>query len=276
MPSRPPPTLFRTLTVATLLLTIVPTAHAQLAHKGPAAAIALAKTLPPYDVVSIHQNKSAGAGSWGIRFGDTTITATNVTLQFVLQVVYDVKANQITGLTGSVASQHFDLTAKVLPAADGTQPKRTDSQLIAMMIPLLADRFHLQAHLESRISPVYDLVVAKSGIKLKLEQSERTDGGWNNNFAGAEKTLTAKSFSMEDLADALSDMTDRKVIDKTGLTGHADITLKWSEDLAAEQGDPNNISIFTAIEEQLGLKLQPAKGPVDTLVIDHVELPSEN
>jgi uncharacterized protein (TIGR03435 family) len=66
------------------------------------------------------------------------------------------------------------------------------------------------------------------------------------------------------------------VIDKTGLAGHAEITLKWSDDVAAEQGGSNVISIFTALEEQLGLKLEPSKGPVDTLVVDHAEMPSEN
>ena len=79
---------------------------------------------------------------------------------------------------------------------------------------------------------------------------------------------------MSDLADALSDEAGRKVIDKTGLTGHADITLKWSDDVAQTQGGPDVISIFTAVEEQLGLKLQPSKGPVDTLVVDHVEMPT--
>jgi uncharacterized protein (TIGR03435 family) len=81
---------------------------------------------------------------------------------------------------------------------------------------------------------------------------------------------------MADLAAALSDEVHRQVIDKTGLTGHADITLKWSDDVAAQQGGSDVISIFTAVEEQLGLKLQPSKGPVDTLVIDYAEMPSEN
>jgi len=275
MPSRSTPAILRALALFASLLLALPAAHAQLAHKGPAAVIALSKTVDPYDVSTIKENKSA-AGSGGIKFGDNVFIANNVTLQFVLQIVYDIKGNRIVGLTGPVGSTNFDLTAKVLPSADGTQPKLTDQQLVAMMIPLLADRFHLQAHLESRISPVYDLVVAKSGIKLKLDQSERTDASYNNSFAGSEKTLTAKSFSMEELADALSDMADRKVIDKTNIPGHADITLKWSDDVALTQDDPNAISIFTAVEDQLGLKLQPAKGPVDTLVIDHIEMPTEN
>jgi bla regulator protein blaR1 len=259
--------------VAALLSAAI--ADAQFSHKGPAAAIALAKTVAPYDVSTVKLNKAA-TGSWGARFGDTTFTANGVTLEFLLQLVYDIKPYQITGLTGPISSLHFDIIAKVLPAADGTQPKRTDQQLVAMMIPLLADRFHLQAHLESRISPVYDLVVAKSGIKLKLDPSERTDASWNASFEGTNKVLSTKSSSLEEFADALSDLADRKVIDKTNLPGHSDITLKWSDDMSAEQGDANTISLFTAIEEQLGLKLQPSKGPIDTLVIDHVEMPSEN
>jgi uncharacterized protein (TIGR03435 family) len=81
---------------------------------------------------------------------------------------------------------------------------------------------------------------------------------------------------MGDLAAVLTDQVHRQVIDKTGLTGHADITLKWSDDVAAQQGGPNVVSIFTAIQDQLGLKLVSSKGPVDTLVIDHVETPTEN
>jgi uncharacterized protein (TIGR03435 family) len=81
---------------------------------------------------------------------------------------------------------------------------------------------------------------------------------------------------MPDLAAMLSDQTHRKVIDKTGLTGRADLALKWTDDVTAQQGGPDVISIFTAVEEQLGLKLLPSKGPVDTLVIDHIEMPSPN
>jgi uncharacterized protein (TIGR03435 family) len=90
-----------------------------------------------------------------------------------------------------------------------------------------------------------------------------------------DKIITAKSISMADLAQALSDEVHRQVNDKTGLTGGADITLKWTADEAAEQGG-TVVSIFTAVEEQLGLKLQSSRGPVETLVIDHAEMPSAN
>jgi bla regulator protein BlaR1 len=274
VPNRSKPSLFAALLFAITLLLAHP-APAQLAHKGPAAAIALAKTVAPYDVATIKQNKSVEQ-SGGIQVHDNVFLASNVTLEFILQFVYDIKGDRITGLTGPVTSLHLDVTAKVLPSADGTQPKRTDSQLLAMMIPLLADRFHLKAHVEPKIASVYDLVVAKGGVKLKLDPSERTGSNWNMGGENTDKVLTAKSVSMDDLANILSDETERTVINKTGLTGHSDITLKWSDEVAVTQGDANSVSIFTAIQDQLGLKLQPSKGPVDSLVIDHVEMPSEN
>jgi uncharacterized protein (TIGR03435 family) len=90
-----------------------------------------------------------------------------------------------------------------------------------------------------------------------------------------DMVLSTKGASMTDLAAALSDQVHRQVNDKTGLAGAADITLKWTSDEAADQGG-TVVSIFTAVEEQLGLKLQSSKGPVQTLVIDHAEMPSAN
>jgi bla regulator protein blaR1 len=250
-------------------------AHAQLAHKGPQAAIALSQTLPPYDVSSVKENHDP-PDSWSMNLHETTFRAVDVPLRAMIAFAYDIKTDLIVGLNGPVDSAHFNVLAKVVPTVDGTTPNLTDRELQAMVIPLLADRFHLKAHLEPKIASVYDLVVAKGGVKLKLDPSELTDNGWDINGQDTEKVLTAKSMTMEDLAAALSDETDRKVIDKTGLTGHSDITLKWSDDVATTQGGANVISIFTALEEQLGLKLQPSKGPIDTLVIDHVEMPTDN
>jgi bla regulator protein BlaR1 len=260
------------LTAAVLMATSAP---AQLAHKGPAAAIALSKTLAPFDVSSVRQNNTVIVTSWSIHIHGDVVTADDVPLKELIQFAYDVKGDLITGLDGPVAAANFDLMAKVLPGESGAPPKLTDQQLQAMIISLLADRFHLKAHVEQKILPVYDLVVAKGGLKLKLDPSD-SGGGWNINGENTEKSLSCNSASMQDLASALSDETDRKVIDKTDLPGHADILLKWSDDVAITQGDPNAISIFTAVEEQLGLKLQPSKGPVDTLVIDHAEMPSAN
>jgi bla regulator protein blaR1 len=234
------PQKLRTALLLTVAVLCVPAARGQLAHKGPVAAIALSQTLASYDVSTIKENKS-GEQSWGMGLHGDVFTATNAPLETIIGFAYDIKDNLISGLTGPVTSVNFDVMAKVLPGQDGTQPKLTGEQLQAMIIPLLAERFHLKVHLEPKIMPVYDLVVARSGFKLKLDTSERTSGGWDINGQDTEKVLTGKSDSMADLADALSDLAGRKVIDKTGLAGHAEITLKWSDDVAAEQGGSNGI-----------------------------------
>lgn len=258
-------------------LAMATAAHAQIEHKGPAASIALAATLPPYDVVSVKQHIADGSGDdfWGTGIESYGFTASNLPLKQILELAYDVKEDQIFGLAGPVSSARFDITAKVLPSEGGAPPKLSAQQVTAMLIPLLADRFHLKAHLEIKTLPVYELVVAHGGPKFTLSQTEEP-GGWGTGGKGASKSLNITGGSMADLAAMLSDQAHREVIDKTGLTGRADITLKWSDDVAAKPGGDAVISIFTALEEQLGLKLQSSKGPVDTLVIDHVEMPSAN
>jgi uncharacterized protein (TIGR03435 family) len=276
MPLRPSRTSTALLSFAAASLAFVPGAPAQLAHKGPAANIALVKTLQPYDVVSIRQNDSgANSGNWDID-DHGVFTMKNMLLETLIEFAYDIKEDQIIGLAGPVSTARFDVTAKVLPPDAGPAQLLPDANLQAMAILLLEDRFHFRAHLQPKIMPVYDLVVAKGGLKIKLSQDEIHDSTWNINGESTNKVLTGKGNSMTDVADFLGDEVHRKVIDKTGLTGHADITLKWSDDVAADAGGSNVISIFTAIEEQLGLKLQSSKGPVDTLVIDHAEMPSAN
>jgi uncharacterized protein (TIGR03435 family) len=266
------------LPFAAALLLSIPSAHAQVEHKGPAASIALAASLPPYDVASVKQNISGGGANdvWSSTgIGIDRFTATNVPLLQIVELAYDVKEDQIFGLTGPIGSTRFDIEAKVVPPDGGGPPKLSGEQLAAMIIPLLADRFHLTAHLETKTMPVYELVVARGGPKFQLSQTE-APGGSGAGGKGANWSLNFTGGSMADLASMLSDAAHRKVIDKTGLTGRADITLKWSDDVAAQQGGLDVVSIFTAVEEQLGLKLQSSKGPVETLVIDHVEMPSEN
>jgi uncharacterized protein (TIGR03435 family) len=264
------------IAVAALTLPAVLSAPAQLAHLGPTKAIQSSQTMPPFDVTSVKLNNS-GEGNFGMSISDTsgTLTATNVPVEMMIEYAYDVKSDHIFGLSGPVQDAHFDVQAKVLPKEDAKQPKLADQQLQVMMIPLLADRFHLKAHVETKTMPVYDLVVIHGGPKVKLSteaaQSSSIDMSANN----ANRILNAKAASMPDLAQALSDLVHRQVIDKTGLSGRADITLKWTADEAADEGG-NVLSIFTALEEQLGVKLVSSKGPVETLVIDHIEMPTAN
>ena len=269
----------RLMLLAVAILLSAAAAHAQLDHKGPENAIALAETLPPFDVVSVKKHDPADqqlmSESATMTIHDDVFVATNMPLNAILEFAYDVKQDQISGLSGPVSSARFDILAKVVPPNGGPMPKLTDSQLAAMIIPLLADRFHLKAHLQPKVMPVYDLVVARGGPKFQLSQTDTNNSNSNMSGSNNDMVLSTKGASMTDLAAALSDQVHRQVNDKTGLAGAADITLKWTSDEAADQGG-TVVSIFTAVEEQLGLKLQSSKGPVQTLVIDHAEMPSAN
>jgi uncharacterized protein (TIGR03435 family) len=263
-----------------LLATLVPAALAQqqTAAIDPAAkSIAMAAKLPAYDVVSIHENKTGDLNSSLDTTDDGFITE-NATLLQIVQSAYNLgSADLISGLSGPLASARFDIQAKIA-ARDGATPRKfTDDELQAMIIPLLADRFHLKVRLVPRRMTVYEIVVAKGGPKVKLTLPETGAGSMNFGFFGNDNTLTTKKSSMSDLADALSESTLHTiVVDRTSLKGEGDFSLKWTSDEALEQGSPNAISIFTAIQDQLGLKLQPARLPVDTLVIDHAEMPTGN
>jgi uncharacterized protein (TIGR03435 family) len=135
------------------------------------------------------------------------------------------------------------------------------------MRQILDERFALKFHIEKRELPVYNLVVAKQGLKLK--ESAPDEAGMSSMGKGK---LTAHRGKIASLAFSLSGTVDRIVLDKTGLTALYDIDLSWSSD-DDQDGGP---SIFAALEEQLGLKLEPAKALMDVVVIDHLERPSEN
>jgi uncharacterized protein (TIGR03435 family) len=249
---------------------------AQLAHLGPSGIIKLSQTLPPYDVSSVKINNS-GEGNFGMSISDTngTLTATNVPVEMMIEYAFDVKSDHIFGLSGPIKDAHFDVHAKVLPQDDGKSAKLTDQQLQAMMIPLLGERFHLKVHVEPKTLPVYELVVVHGGLKATLSTEPATDSSINMSANNTDRILTAKAASMADLAQTLSNFVHRQVIDKTGLAGRANIALKWTDDEAADQGG-TVLSIFTALQEQLGLKLVSSRGPVETLVIDHIDMPTEN
>jgi len=137
------------------------------------------------------------------------------------------------------------------------------------MQALLADRFKLQIHRETKETPIDALVVAKGDFKLK--ESQAIVRMWSSR----DGRITITAGQIDDLVFSLTGDADRTVVNKTGLTGKYDIDLKWTPD--DQQGTPDaGPTLFTALEEQLGLKLVPAKGPVDTFVVDHVERPTEN
>ena len=145
-----------------------------------------------------------------------------------------------------------------------------------MLRTLLEDRFHLAVHFESKDMPGYALVVAKSGFKLKPVEPGGSD---TDTEGGRVQTLTAKKTSMALLADLVARDLGEFVVDKTGLDGVYNFELRWTkDDLSSNATDLDGVpSLFTALQETLGLRLQPQKVPVEIVVVDHAErVPTEN
>jgi uncharacterized protein (TIGR03435 family) len=219
-----------------------------------------------------------------------TFTANNVALKNLMQYqAYGIPQQRILGGPKWLDSVRFDIEAKT----DGTGADQIQKlgneqrriQIQQMFQQLLADRFKLAVHWETRELPVYTLVAAKNGPTL---QKTTLPEGAASTSSGDDR-LTAKGVTMEEFckvltADASRDI-GRVVIDKSGIAGRYDFSLKWTPQI--DTGGANTgadgaatadsgPSIFTAVQEQLGLKLESAKGPVQVLVIDHVEMPQEN
>jgi uncharacterized protein (TIGR03435 family) len=239
-----------------------------------------------YDVITVKPSKpSAGLDFWS-RWSPDGISMTGATVQTLIIESYDILTpDQIANLPAWASSDRFDIEAKMDEDAMAAIKKLPDAeqshQHQLMMQSLLADRFQLRVHHATKMLPVYDLVVAKGGLKLK-ETAEDENSGWSK----GRGSYSGHRISTDDLVFILSNEVGRIIVDKTGLAGKYDIALKWTPDeMAASAGQQANASppaadappsIFTALEEQLGLKLESAKGPVDTIVVDHVEKPSEN
>jgi uncharacterized protein (TIGR03435 family) len=166
-------------------------------------------------------------------------------------------------------SEIYDVEAK---AAAGADPTRAD--VLSMVQVLLADRFRLQLHREMKETARYVLMTGRNGIKMKPA------GDASGGARGTNGRITGKR-TMAQLADLLSAVLDRPVVDQTGLSGPYDFTLEWLPELG--QTTPNTLppspsasSIFTALQEQLGLRLESQKGNVEMIVIDHAEKPGQN
>jgi uncharacterized protein (TIGR03435 family) len=264
------------LRLASTLLTLaiaLPLAHAQTATTPPAAS---AEVKPiAYDVFTIKPNTS-GSGSSGSHSKGDSFTATNISVKQLLQQAFGIRQDLISGIPGTIDSARFDIQAKVVdPDLDAIR-KLNSKQAGAMLLPMLTERFLLKTHPEIKTLPVYELVVIPGGPKFKPAASDAKGPNTSVNGRNDHTDLTAHNLSMTLFADILPRQVPRTVIDKTGLAGNYDLTLQWSREDSTNADADTAPSIFTALPEQLGLKLQPAKGPVETLVVDHVEMPSEN
>jgi len=184
----------------------------------------------------------------------------------MIYTAYHVRPDQVVGLPGWVASEHYDLEATAGRAI-------TVEQMRAMLQTLLAQRFQLQVHRETREIPMYSLVLGKNGPKFKQSEVDETPQGSIMGDGVVMHMVVAKG-TMAQLASRLSSNgAERPVMDKTGLSGIYSFKLNWVNDTAAAGELP---SLAVALQEQLGLKLEAAKGPVEFIVVDHVEKPSAN
>jgi uncharacterized protein (TIGR03435 family) len=281
----------RTLLVVALLAYTRPITQAQampiLTDPSAKSTDANAK-LPVYDVASVKLNKS-NDGMMRIMNRPDGFSCTNISLKTLIGNAYGIRQDLISGGPGWTDSTGFDVEAKVSGEDMDAFKKLSGRQRNTLLQALLADRFHLKVHHETKILPMFDLLVAKGGSRLKAEAPvvPSPDAAKDPEAAKPRGMMTmgpgmlkGQGLSIASVANQLSSIVQATVTDKTGLTGDFDFELKWAPDDAGpasgNPADDSHISIFTAVQEQLGLKLQPTKGPVDTLIIDRAEQPSEN
>jgi uncharacterized protein (TIGR03435 family) len=220
-----------------------------------------------FEVASIKPS-NADLGSSGIESRKGRLHGYNVTLKRCIMGAYGVGPNQIIGGPDWLDSDRFEITAKAQePVGDGILTK--------MLQSLLVERFKLALHREMKPIDAYVLEVRNNGAKL--EKGDGTDATTNN----GRGNIVATNASMDRFAEILSRQMDRPVVNQTGLQGVFNLTLKWTPDSPRPANPQNGLaiegpSIFTAIQEQLGLRLRAQKTPVEVLVIDHAEKPDAN
>jgi uncharacterized protein (TIGR03435 family) len=249
---------------------------------------------PSFEVASVKPNHDPGV-VFSFRLQPAGFKADGAPLDRLIRFAYEVKSDQqILNMPKWASSEHFDIDAKMSDADAAALKKLTPDQSFRqyrlMMQSLLADRFRMKVSTERQQLPVYALVVAKRGVKLS-RAAELPEGHRLPQLVfHASGDLKASSVTMQDFAVWLSgkpDTGDRVVIDTTGLKGSYDFGLLWEPveygaRSAVAAGQPSSSTLneggkpplFTAIQEQLGLKLEPRKAPVEVLVINQVEQPS--
>jgi uncharacterized protein (TIGR03435 family) len=268
-----------------LLLSAAMAAHFVCAQE-PVMTSVVTDMHPAFDVVSVIPARP-GRRWCNSDFSADSYVARGCTLRSMLQDdVYDTPGPQILGIPAKLNDMAFDIRAKLDPdtyARMKALPKaQFDQQLNKMLQQLFADRFRLVVHTEKRQLSVYALVVAKGGTKMKRAEEQNRP----SNIGAYRGELTAQHASMAGLAEFFTLQLERElgraVVDQTGVKGRYDFTMNWTPEthqtsIANGQEDSGTgPSIFTAIQEQLGLKLRSTKDEVKVLVVDHVEAPSEN
>jgi uncharacterized protein (TIGR03435 family) len=234
-----------------------------------AAGIALLLSIPAFsqqrlefEVAAIKRSDPSHVGAQTFFAPGGKFAALTAPLKSLVCFAYQLREHQVAGGPTWFDTEPFDVTAKADEHA-------TSDHLRTMVQTLLADRFQLKFHRETREQPIYALVLGKSGPKFQEVSAAGRGVG-----IGGRGRLNANGADIATFASALSGKLGRSVVDRTGLKGFYDFLLTWTPDEA--QAEAPGASLFTAIQEQLGLKLESTKGPVEILVVDRAERPSEN
>ena len=232
---------------------------------GTGTPASLAQTPLAFEVASVRENTSVSnvSSTSGPRPGRFTIT--NTPLRFIVLEAFGVLDHQLLGAPEWTNSARFDITATF---PQGSVPER---DWRPMLQRVLVDRFGLTVHRETRVVPTYDLVpIRKDGTFGP--QLVRTDGSCDKppacTLLVSRQSLVARTQAIQKITPALQSLTGRPIVDRTGLAGAFDIDMKWSA-----SGD-DGPSIFTALQEQVGLRLVPSTGPFEVFVIDKVARPA--
>lgn len=230
---------------------------------------ATAQPAQAFDAASIKPNDTGVRTGYSISTeGAGRFTARNMSLRLLIQLAWGLQESQLAGGPKWLDQDRYDISA-----TSGSPGKISDKALEPLLQALLVDRFKLKIHRETKELPVYSLVVRPSGQKLVENTSQAVNHHIDVSSSAELASFRATNTSMADLADALGRTLGRIVIDNTGLPEKFDFTLTFAPDQAAESSGP---SLFTAIQEQLGLKLESTKGPVQVIIVDSAEKPSEN
>jgi uncharacterized protein (TIGR03435 family) len=217
-----------------------------------------------FEVASIRLHQGEVTVS-GLSISGTRVAETAVNLMDLVIDAYNVRSDQVSGGPDwGKGAARYDIQAKAPGEREPTQ-----EQVRPMLQSLLADRFKLTIRRETAETPVYALVLAKGGAKLKPSSDPTGVRGWRNDIG----RHIEGSVNMEFLARQLSGAAGRLVVDQTGLVGNFAIALEWTPLNFTPPDGTASLSIFTAVQEQLGLRLEPSKAPAEKLIIEHAEKP---
>ncbi len=222
----------------------------------------------------------AKAGRYIVMQGANRFVEKAYTLKLLIAAAYDLNPRTISGGPGWIESDHYDIVA-VTPG----EVRPTHEEQMSMLRHLLTDRFKLTFHREEKVFSIYELEVAKNGPKLKASTSPPDDPPALISTVYPQRiVMPARNVTMSDLTRLMQRaILDRPVVDKTGLSGRYDFDLEWAPDetqfggeVPAASTEAQAAPLFSAIQQQLGLRLEATRGPIQALVVEKAERPSAN